>query len=115
MLFPLFIEVIQLKIEFFNKLINGYYDIHHYLDFTISMSKLMLKCKQVIEDRFDLEESRLKKSDQNDVLSMKVLQIFYCAIYQNSYQAFSLEKAIEELLKNERFKQIESLDNISLV
>ncbi|CAD8179923.1 unnamed protein product [Paramecium pentaurelia] len=115
MLFPLIIETLNGKINFWNKLINGYSDIDHCLHEALKTTSKMLRCKKEFENRFDMINNRLKGSSTQDILSMRIIQIYQTGIYSNSFQAFQLEKAIDDLLKSERYKQDESLDNIQLI
>ncbi|CAD8192004.1 unnamed protein product [Paramecium octaurelia] len=114
-LFPLIIETLNGKINFWNKLINGYNDIDHCLHEALKTTSKMLRCKKEFENRFDMINNRLKGSSTQDILSMRIIQIYQTGIYSNSFQAFQLEKAIDDLLKSERYKQDESLDNIQLI
>ncbi|CAD8192060.1 unnamed protein product [Paramecium octaurelia] len=114
-LFPCLIDTIQSKINFWNKLINGYQHIDQCLSESLKTAKKMLRCRSEIESRFDLVYNKLKNQQGTDIISLRIIQIYYCGIYTNQFQAFQIEKTIDELLKSERFKQDESLDNIQLV
>ncbi|CAD8084274.1 unnamed protein product [Paramecium sonneborni] len=114
-LFPLIIETLNSKINFWNKLINGYNDIDHCLHEALKTTSKMLRCKKEFENRFDMINNKLKGSSAQDILSMRIIQVYQTGIYSNSFQAFQLEKAIDDLLKSERYKQDESLDNIQLI
>ncbi|CAK68012.1 unnamed protein product (macronuclear) [Paramecium tetraurelia] len=114
-LFPFILETVNSKINFWNKLINGYNDIDHCLHEALKTTSKMLRCKKEFEDRFDMTNNKLKGSQSQDILSMRIIQIYQTGIYSNSFQAFQLEKAIDDLLKSERYKQDESLDNIQLI
>ncbi|CAD8196985.1 unnamed protein product [Paramecium pentaurelia] len=115
LLFPIILETLNSKINFWNKLINGYNDIDHCLHEALKTTSKMLRCKKEFEDRFDMVNNKLKGSSSQDILSMRIIQIYQTGIYSNSFQAFQLEKAIDDLLKSERYKQDESLDNIQLI
>ncbi|CAD8127158.1 unnamed protein product [Paramecium sonneborni] len=114
-LFPLLIETIQSKISFWSKLINGYQDIEHYLVETLKTTDKMLQCKHEIEQRFDMFNNKLKSQQQSDILTLRIIQIYHSGIYSNAFQTYQIEKQIEELIKNERYKQDESLDNMQLI
>ncbi|CAD8096305.1 unnamed protein product [Paramecium primaurelia] len=114
-LFPILSKALNAKIQFWNKLINGYQEIDNLLGDTLQTTEKMLKCKLQFEERFDIENMKLKNGRSTDVLTMRILQIYYSGIYTNSYLAYMLEKQIEDLLKSERFKEEESLDNVQLV
>ncbi|CAD8084216.1 unnamed protein product [Paramecium sonneborni] len=115
LLFPHLIETIQAKINFWNKLINGYQDIDQFLQEALKTAKRMQRCREEIENRFDLIQNKLKNQQGTDIISLRIIQIYYCAIYTNQFQSIQIEKNIDDLLKSERFKQDESLDNIQLV
>ncbi|CAD8187956.1 unnamed protein product [Paramecium octaurelia] len=115
LLFPILSKALTAKIQFWNKLINGYQDIDYLLTDTLQTTEKMLKCKLSFEQRFDFENMKLTNGKTTDVLTMRILQIFYSGVYTNSYLAYMLEKQIEDLLKSERFKEEESLDNVQLV
>ncbi|CAD8100797.1 unnamed protein product [Paramecium primaurelia] len=114
-LFPILIETIQSKINFWSKLINGYQDIDHYLLESLKTTQKMLLCKKEIEQRFDMINNKLKSQQQPDILTLRIIQIYYSGIYSNAFQAYQIEKSIEELIKNERYKQDETLDNMQLI
>ena len=50
-----------------------------------------------------------------DILSLKMLQIYFTAIYPNSHEASQIECLIHEMLTIERFKSQEGLDNLQLL
>ncbi|CAK66492.1 unnamed protein product (macronuclear) [Paramecium tetraurelia] len=114
-LFPILIDTIQSKISFWSKLINGYQDIDHYLLESLKTTQKMLTCKKEIEKRFDMVNNKLKGQQQTDILTLRIIQIYHSGIYSNSFQAYQIEKSIEELIKNERYKQDETLDNMQLI
>ncbi|CAD8106811.1 unnamed protein product [Paramecium sonneborni] len=114
-LFPILNQALNAKIQFWSKLINGYQNIDNLLSDTLKTTEKMLKCKQLFEERFDFENLKLKNGKCTDVISMRILQMFYSGIYTNSYLSYLLEKQIEDLLKSERFKEEQSLDNVQLI
>mgnify|MGYP001807963989 CR=1 FL=1 len=42
--------------------------------------------------KYDMINERLKNSNNSETLSMRIIQIYYSAIYNNYYLSFKIEK-----------------------
>ncbi|CAD8209034.1 unnamed protein product [Paramecium octaurelia] len=114
-IFPSFERVIISKINFYNHLIKGYDSVNTYINEALSLSQNIMKCKQLMNQKYDMVNESLKSSSISETLSMRIIQIYYSAIYNNQYLSFQIEKKIEEHLKSERFRQDEPLSSIQLI
>ncbi|CAD8119960.1 unnamed protein product [Paramecium sonneborni] len=114
-LFPSFEKVIMQKISFYHHLIKGYQNIETYFNEALSLSENIIQCKQLMNQKYDMINERLKNSEIQESLSMRIIQLYYSAIYNNQYLSFKIERKIEEYLKNERFRQDEPLSSIQLI
>ncbi|CAK67032.1 unnamed protein product (macronuclear) [Paramecium tetraurelia] len=114
-IFPSFERVIISKINFYNHLIKGYDSVNTYINEALALSQNIIKCKQLMNQKYDMINETLKNSSISETLSMRIIQIYHSAIYNNQYLSFQIEKKVEEHLKNERFRQDEPLSSIQLI
>ncbi|CAD8050075.1 unnamed protein product [Paramecium sonneborni] len=128
---PKIIDVIEKKQKFWDNLIEGYDDLEPFhkeqLQLCKSIDEIYKKIKSTIiipEVFFDRSkdislQTVLKTLDPEDrninILNLKLYSILYSVILNDFDRAFQAEKQIEELIKEDRQKSIEIIDDCALL
>ncbi|CAD8159175.1 unnamed protein product [Paramecium octaurelia] len=128
---PKIIEVIEKKQKFWDNLIEGYDDLEPFhneqLQLCKSIDELYKNIKSTIiipEVFFDRSkdislQTVLKTLDPEDrninILNLKLYSILYAVILNDFDRAFQAEKQIEELIKEDRQKSVEVIDDCALL
>ncbi|CAD8134451.1 unnamed protein product [Paramecium octaurelia] len=128
---PKIIDVIDKKQKFWDNLLEGYDDLEPFhkeqLQLCKSIDELYKKIKtsliipEVFFDRSkDVSlQTVLKTLDPEDrninILNLKLYSILYAVILNDFDRAFQAEKQIEELIKEDRQKSIEIIDDCALL
>ncbi|CAD8051238.1 unnamed protein product [Paramecium sonneborni] len=128
---PKIIDVIEKKQKFWDNLIEGYDDLEPFhkeqLQLCKSIDELYKKIKSTIvipEVFFDRSkdislQTVLKTLDPEDrninILNLKLYSILYSVILNDFDRAFQAEKQIEDLIKEDRQKSIEVIDDCALL
>ncbi|CAK71269.1 unnamed protein product (macronuclear) [Paramecium tetraurelia] len=128
---PHIIDVIDKKQRFWDNLLEGYDDLEPFhneqLQLCKSIDQLYKKIKTSIiipEVFFDRSkdislQTVLKTLDPEDrninILNLKIYSILYAVILNDFDRAFQAEKQIEDLIKEDRQKSIEIIDDCALL
>ncbi|KAM3146945.1 hypothetical protein pb186bvf_001099 [Paramecium bursaria] len=110
-----FLQAVRVQIFFWKQLIKGLGNIENYLNSIEDTSKILIKTHKFVNEIFNVDNGMNKKSFEQEIISMRLIQIFYSSICQNPLIVTKMEKQINELVRNDRFKQQSNLDNLTLI
>ncbi|KAM3130743.1 hypothetical protein pb186bvf_017157 [Paramecium bursaria] len=100
-----YIRILRRQLLLWKGLIQGLKYIEDYVIEIKGLAKLMLTCKKLIS---------FLNVEQQNVISMRVIQIYHATIYYNPRLVYSLENDINEILRTDRYKIDQSLNNYVL-
>ncbi|KAM3142874.1 hypothetical protein pb186bvf_004937 [Paramecium bursaria] len=98
-----FQDIIQVQIGLWQGLMQGFQNMDEYIDQIKYLSKKMISAKKYVEDE--------TKGDKLNVIQMRILQIYNTVIYLNPRYIIQFENDIEELLKIDRYRIDQNINN----
>lgn len=111
LLLGVFRKLVEEKIKYWTKLLNGYNSYSVFYRDVLALTDQLLRCQDAMDQRFSLKESKLRNAHTTDILTLKLLCIYYSAIYSNSLQSFAYDKEIQDNLRSEMYQQINGINN----
>ncbi|KAM3146943.1 hypothetical protein pb186bvf_001097 [Paramecium bursaria] len=112
-MFHLYQRAIKSQINFWRKLIQGLGGVNNYLNFISITSEILYKANREVNQRYS--DNKLIGSQEMDVLSLRIQQIYYTSVQFDPVAAQQKEKLINDIIRNDRYKQISNLDNLTLL
>ncbi|CAD8181342.1 unnamed protein product [Paramecium pentaurelia] len=97
--YPKIIEVLNKKLEFWNKLLSDLSNYERLFEHTIKCSQIMNDFNIFLSNLFsqDLDEIQNVKT----VIELKMLEIYFCVVRNDQVQATKMQKLIIEMLRSE--------------
>ncbi|CAK89742.1 unnamed protein product (macronuclear) [Paramecium tetraurelia] len=97
--YPKILEVLNRKLEFWNKLLSDLSNYERLFEHTIKCSQVMNDFNNYLTNLFsqDLDEIQNVKT----VIELKMLEIYFCVVRNDQVQATKMQKLIIEMLRQE--------------
>ncbi|CAD8120890.1 unnamed protein product [Paramecium sonneborni] len=109
-----FISLILFLIKFWNQTIVNQVGIKQFYQQVQQVGKKIDQISQNIEKIYDLKNCKLKGNQLSDVITLRLLQVYYCVAKVDLIKAQSIEYIINDLFRNDKFRQFNTIDNNQL-
>ncbi|CAD8106810.1 unnamed protein product [Paramecium sonneborni] len=108
------ISLIQFLIKFWNQTIVNQFGIKQFYQQTQQVGRKIDQISKNIEKIYDIKNCKLKDNQQSDVITLRLLQLYYCVAKVDIIKAQSMEDKINELFRSDKFRQSNTIDNNQL-
>ncbi|CAD8114514.1 unnamed protein product [Paramecium sonneborni] len=107
-----FIEkVVQSKIILLESLRKGFQQQIEILNLVDDYTNNIFSCRNFIQQYYELNKYKLRKCQSSDILSLRILQIYFGIILNDIKESKIIEKLIEDLIKSEKTQQDTTINN----
>ncbi|CAD8197029.1 unnamed protein product [Paramecium pentaurelia] len=113
---PMIMQILELKIKYWDQLLNGYENIEQLSNVSMHLSQKVINLKDIVFMELNLEIFTLQKElFKLNLLDLRLLSQIFATVLNDYYTTLQIEKRIEEILNFERYVLSRNIQNLGLL
>ncbi|CAD8096309.1 unnamed protein product [Paramecium primaurelia] len=108
------LSLITFMIKFWNQTIMNQFGIKQFYKQVQQVGKKIDQINKIMDKVYDIRNCKLKNNQFSDIITLRLLQIYYCVANVDLIKAQQMEDKINDLFRSDKFRQSNTIDNNQL-